>query len=94
MQSSCTVSEGLVLQDNSSSLPGMLTLTHPVQLVPREDHKETFYDHRTSISIGGRPICNLRLADDIVLDQIFNSRVIIEKHLQHQRDLFNNLIDF
>ena len=28
------------------------------------------------------------------LEQIFNSRVIIEKHLQHQCDLFNNFIDF
>ena len=27
-------------------------------------------------------------------EQIFNSRVIIEKHLQHQRDLFHNFIDF
>ena len=26
--------------------------------------------------------------------QIFNSRVIIEKHLQHQRDLFHNFIYF
>ena len=26
--------------------------------------------------------------------QIFNSRVIIEKHLQHQRDLFHSIIDF
>ena len=26
-------------------------------------------------------------------EQIFNSRVIIEKHLQHQRDLFHNFID-
>ena len=28
------------------------------------------------------------------VEQTFNSRVIIEKHLQHQRDLFHNLIDF
>ena len=28
------------------------------------------------------------------VDQIFNSRVIIEKHLQHQRDLFHNFIEF
>ena len=27
-------------------------------------------------------------------EQIFNSRLIIEKHLQHQRDLFHNFIDF
>ena len=28
------------------------------------------------------------------VEQIFNSRVIIQKHLQHQCDLFNNFIDF
>ncbi|CAH1250101.1 Hypp8767 [Branchiostoma lanceolatum] len=27
-------------------------------------------------------------------EQIFNCRLIIEKHLQHQRDLFHNFIDF
>ena len=29
--------------------------------------QETLHDHHTSISIGGRPICNLRFADDIDL---------------------------
>jgi hypothetical protein len=29
--------------------------------------QETLQDHHTSISIGGRPICNLRFADDIDL---------------------------
>ena len=28
------------------------------------------------------------------IEQIFNSRVTIEKHVQHQRDLFHNFIDF
>ena len=28
------------------------------------------------------------------IELIFNSRVITEKHLQYQRDLFNNFIDF
>ena len=28
------------------------------------------------------------------VEQIFHSRVITEKHLQHQRDLFHNFIDF
>jgi hypothetical protein len=28
------------------------------------------------------------------IEQIFNCRVLIEKHLQHQRDLFHNFIDF
>ena len=29
--------------------------------------QETLHDHYTSLSIGGRPICNLRLADDMDL---------------------------
>ena len=29
--------------------------------------QETLHDHHTSISIGGRPTCNLRFADDIDL---------------------------
>ena len=29
--------------------------------------QETLYDHHTSNSIGGRPICNLRFAEDIDL---------------------------
>ena len=29
--------------------------------------QETLSDHNTSISIGGRPLCNLRFADDIDL---------------------------
>ena len=28
------------------------------------------------------------------VEQIFNSRVLMEKHIQHQRDLFHNFIDF
>ena len=32
----------------------MLTLTCPVQLVPREDMQEMLHDHHTSISIGGK----------------------------------------
>ena len=28
------------------------------------------------------------------VEQTFNSRVIIEKHLRHQRDLFHNFTDF
>ena len=28
------------------------------------------------------------------VEQTFNSRVIIEKHLQHQRDMFHNFLDF
>ena len=29
--------------------------------------QETFHDHYTSITIGGKPICNLQLADNIDL---------------------------
>ena len=28
------------------------------------------------------------------VEQIFNSQVIVEKHLQHQRNLFHDFIDF
>ena len=28
------------------------------------------------------------------VEQIFNCRILFEKHLQHQRDLFHNFIDF
>ena len=33
-------------------------------------------------------------AGQSTVEQIFNCRVLIEKHLQHQRDLFHNFIDF
>ena len=45
----------------------MLFLTHPVQLVRKEDHAETLHDHHTPTSIGRRPICNLRFEYDIDL---------------------------
>ena len=32
--------------------------------------------------------------DRSTVGQIFNSRVIVQKHLQHQRDLFHKFIDF
>ena len=59
-------------------------LTHPVQLVPREDHAGTFRDHNISISTGGRPIYNLRFADDIDLMDASNGEL---------RDLTNRLVD-
>ena len=43
----------------------MLTLTHPVQLIPEKIAQEALHDHHTSISVCGRPIFNLRFADDI-----------------------------
>ena len=45
----------------------MLTLTNPVQLVPREDHAGNTLDHHISISIGGRPVWNLRFATTLIL---------------------------
>ena len=41
----------------------MHTLTHPIQLVAEKIMQETFHDHHTSISIRGRPTCNLRFAN-------------------------------
>ena len=32
--------------------------------------QETLHDHHTSISIGGRPVCNLRFSDDSKQDQL------------------------
>ena len=43
----------------------MLTLTHPIQLIPRKIIQETLHYHHTSISIGERPTCNLQFANDI-----------------------------
>ena len=54
----------------------MLTLTRPTQ--------ETLHDHHTSISIGGRPICNLHFADDIDLTGGSNGEL---------QDLINRLVD-
>ena len=34
----------------------MLTLTHPVQLVPGEDHAGNTPDHHTYTSTGGKPV--------------------------------------
>ena len=62
----------------------MLTLTHPVQLVIREDHAGNTPYHQTSISIGGRPMCNLRFADDIDLMGGSNGEL---------QDLINRLVD-
>ena len=36
-------------------------------LFPEKIMQETLHDHHTSISTGGRPICNLQFADDIKL---------------------------
>ena len=46
--------------------------------------QETLHDHHTSISIGGRPICNLRFADDIDLMGGSNGEL---------QDLTNRLVD-
>ena len=36
-------------------------------MFPEKIMQETLHDYHTSISIGGRPICKLRFADDIDL---------------------------
>ena len=41
--------------------------TIPFNLFPEKIMKETLHNHHTPISISGRPICNLRFADDINL---------------------------
>ena len=46
--------------------------------------QETLHDHHTSVSIGGRPICNLPFADDISL-MVGSSGEI--------QDLTNRLVD-
>ena len=45
---------------------------------------ETLHDHHTSISVGGRPICNLRFDDDIDLMGGINGVL---------QDLTNRLVD-
>ena len=45
----------------------MLTLIHPVQPVPREDHAGNLHGHHTSICVGGWSIYNLWFSDDISL---------------------------
>ena len=46
--------------------------------------QETLHDHHASISIGGRPTCNLRIADDIDLMGSSNGEL---------QDLTNRLAD-
>ena len=46
--------------------------------------QETLHDNYTSISIGGRLICNLRIADDIDLTRGSNAEL---------QDLTNRLVD-
>ena len=58
-------------QDNSRCSLGKIT-------------KETLHDHHTSISIGGRSLCNLRYADDIDLTGGSDAEL---------KDLTNTLVD-
>ena len=46
--------------------------------------QETLHDHKTSISIGSRPICNLQFADDIDVMGGSNGEL---------QDLTNRLVD-
>ena len=45
----------------------MYSIANLVHYLPRKNNASTLDDHQTSISIGGRPLCNLRFADDIDL---------------------------
>ena len=46
--------------------------------------QKTLNDHHTSICIGGRPICNLRFADDVDLMGVSNGEL---------QDLTNRLLE-
>ena len=46
--------------------------------------QKTLHDNQTSTSIGGRPICNLRFADDIALMDSYNGEL---------QDLTNRIVD-
>ena len=46
--------------------------------------RETLHDHHTSISIGGRPICNLRFANEIDFMDSSNGEL---------QDLTNRFVD-
>ena len=46
--------------------------------------QETLHDHHTSLSIGDRPLCNLRFADDIDLMSCRDGDL---------RDLINRLVE-
>ena len=80
----CEQSVRGVFQDNNRCSSGMLTATHPVNLFPEKITQETLHDHHISFSIGGRPICNLGFADDIVLMGGSNGEL---------QDLTNRLVD-
>ena len=62
----------------------MLTLIHPVNLFRQKIMQEKLHDHHISISIGGRPVYNLRLADDFDLMGGSNGKL---------QDLTNRLVD-
>ena len=55
-----------------------------LNLFPEVIMQETLNDHHTFISIGGRPICNLRFVDDIDLMDGSNGEL---------QDLTNRLVD-
>ena len=63
---------------------GCLLSTILFTLFPKKIMQEALYDHNTSISIGGRPVCNLRFVDDIDLLCGSNGEV---------QDLANRLVD-
>ena len=70
-----------ILQDNSRV---MLLLPILSNLVPEKIIQETLHDHHTSISIGGRPICNLSFTniDSYGWQQWWTSRPHQQPHRQ------------
>ena len=62
----------------------MLTPTILLNLFLEKIRQETLHDRYTSISIGGRPICNLRFADDVDLMGVSNGEL---------QDLTNRLLE-
>ncbi|XP_072181237.1 uncharacterized protein [Diadema setosum] len=55
--------------------------------------KSTFIDDKDADELLAEEQAGFRAGRSTV-EQIFNCRVLIEKHLQHQRDVFHNFIDF
>ena len=72
---------GKVLQNHSRCPSGVLNLFN---LFLEKTMQETLHDCHTSISIGGRPMCNLGFADDIDL---------IGGSSGELRDFINRLVD-
>ena len=65
-------------------------ISHPIEIILRVVISQLKAKAEELLAEGQ---AGLRL-DRSTVEQIFNSRVIIEKHLKHQHDLFHSFIDF